>query len=284
MNKTRPEHSLGNLPRHAPTHAQQFNELQEVHDTAPLQPTDYISNPFLVMIRGLERLFAINQTSAVWILAASVLIGIPYYIFDALDSDSPHSGTSELVLILIGVTLYIATLIATIFLWGATNYIAYKTMLGEKVSFKESLRATKEKFSTILLIGILVFLRIIGGLILFIIPGIRANTRYSLVLMAMFDEKLGANESLTRSKQLSKGHLLELYSLNVISDTFSIITYTLRSSALTISYPQLKALEKHSGIKPPVHWTNYLVLVLSILATIFFVGVVALLIAVAATY
>lgn len=237
------------------------------------QKLSFESNPFKSSFDGLNRLFKLSQTPAVIILVLSFAsFAFNMFPFPG-DFDSSSSTTTTaasdpingailgilLSLVFVGV---IVTIALSVFYYGVVNYVAWKTSKNESTDIGEALRATAKKFWTILGIQIIVGLKVLGGLILFIIPGIRAMLRYQMVLFPVFDEDLGAWQAVNRIKFLTQKSLMEVFGIMTVSQLLFPVAILIQMGGESVLYPQLKAIKDSGAEKPPTHWLNYLGFVL----------------------
>lgn len=234
------------------------------------KPTvQYVSNPFLVIFRGFDKLFKTNQTWAIIIIVVG-LFGVfgnsfntPFSAAGSTSATSESVSASVLAIVIAAVLLFIGLVVViTTFYRGAVAYVAMNTIQGRKVGFKEALSATRGKFWTIMVIQIVVGLKILGGLFLFIIPGIRAMLRYNMVYLPVFTNDKNAKESIDEMKTLTKGHLLEIFGMEVASGIIPIVGPALGVGGQIVMYPQLSELKSSGGPKPSVHWLNYIGLII----------------------
>lgn len=232
--------------------------------------TSYISNPFKVIFKGFENLFKYNQNLSIILLISSVLVYGGTYINS---SSSNFFRTSEPtkeqiipLLLIIGffILIFIPIYIFFIVMYnGISAYTIIKTNQEQTTTFKEAWNTTLQKFWIILGVNIIVTLKIIGGIILFVIPGVRASLRYNLVYIFIFDNNSGVSDAIRRSKNLTKGHLTEIFGMNFASVIIPIVGGLMAIGGKSIIYRQLTQLQTDSSLtKPSVHWLNYLGFVL----------------------
>lgn len=243
------------------------------------------SNPFKVIFRGFDNLFKYNQTLAIILLVFSALGAFGQFFnfgLDGMDGSStasPQLATSTVVIIVIVATVIgLVLLIGAFFLGTIINgfvaYVAYKTSREETTTFSEAIKVVVAKFWTILWIQVLVFFRVLGGLVLLIIPGIRALLRYDMVLFPVFDENANAKQAIIRSKAITKNHLIEIFGMNVAASLIPLVGQLFQVGGRSVMYPQLKQLQASGATRPKVHWLNYLALLLVVgLLLLVFVGV-----------
>ena len=90
-------------------------------------------------------------------------------------------------------------------LTGAITRAAAETFVGRDMDISESYRFGLARFWSIVLVGLLFALAVIGGLILFIIPGIFFAVRFALSIHALVIEGHRGTAALSRSWNLVKG-------------------------------------------------------------------------------
>lgn len=261
--------------------ATQLNQNEEIN-----------TNPFSRTFKGMDLLFKYNQVMAIIILIASLIGGFLQFLGNISGSFGGDTGQSEapvdqaqivtnsaeaqialivIIVLVILVALCIAAVIGVYF-DGITKFVAYKSSKKSTTNFSEAVKVVTSKFWTILAINIITYLKIVGGLLLFIIPGIRAALRYELVLYPVFDENLGASAAIKRSKQISKNHLMEIFGIVSVGTIIPIVGPLLNLGGELVMYPELKHLADSGETPPKVHWLNYIGLILLTL----FVGTVVL--------
>ncbi len=231
----------------------------------------YVSNPFKLTFRGLGDLFKYNQTMAVIILVVTALSSFGQFNYSGGGSTSssqpattgPHDYS--VLFIIIGIVLIFAVplivFLGTLYT-GIVAYTALQTSKRQTITFKQALRATMSKFWTLLWINIIVFFKVLGGALLFIIPGVRAALRYNMVHFHVFDENANAKQAIAKSKALTKDHLIEVFGMTTVGSIIPVVGQILVVGGQTIMYPQLTELKASGAEKPPVHWLNYIAFVI----------------------
>lgn len=249
----------------------EHNEQPAAAAATHTKKTKYESNPFLVSVDGLISLLKVNPIPSLLlgvILVLMVMGGFFVSIFLLL---IPIIG----VLIMLGLLLLIVP-----FVTGAYHALAISSIRGESRKTEDFINQAFNKIwpalGATLLVGLIVF----GGFLLFIIPGIIFASWYSLTFFVMFDENLGVTASMKRSKELVKGHVIEIIGAYLAGGLMSGATLGggagLLSPAITIApmaarYEQLKALKATEQPKPDVHWMN---IVITIVYGLFISGIV----------
>ncbi len=256
-----------------PTHIS-ANSPQPITSTAGTVSSNYESNPFKVSITGLLTILKTNPMPAILIglvlILAMVGLGI---IFAILSKAMPVVST---VIMLGGLVLVLPVIV------GAYSSLAVSSMKGETKKTGEMYNDAFKKIVPIIAAFILIGFVVTIGLILLIIPGIIFAAWFSLTFIAMFDENLGAIDSMKRSKELVSGHVIEMigamFAGSVLSGGTSSSGGGLLSPAISLApmigrYEQLKDLKARGVTKPKVHWLNYLVFIV-IAAVIVLIGLI----------
>lgn len=257
-----------------------------------VKDVEFESNPFKVIFNGFDKLFKYNQTMAIILLVFSVLgfFGQFFnYGFDGGSSQSTASGSgveSTAIVTVILVLLFIffvAALFIGTFVNGLTAYVVYMTAKKETTTFGEAAKVVIGKFWTIFYVQILVFLRILGGTLLFIVPGIRASLRYNMVLLPIFEENASAKQAIAKSKAITKNHLIEIFGMVVAAGIIPLVGQLMQTGGQVVMYPQLNELHVSGERGPKVHWLNYLAFYLLLGFVVFISLIVGLVLLVASS-
>lgn len=232
--------------------------------------TSYISNPFKLVFEGLDKLFKHNQTMAIIIMVFG-LFGT-FGNFGGFPgggssgggetmTTNPEPGAAIMIaLIIFGILLIIMPIIifvSTVYS-GMVAYTIIQTSRGRTVSIKEAMSASIKKFWVILWTEVIVALKVLGGMLLFIVPGIRAILRYKMVLLPIFEQNASTKQTIELNKTLTKGHLIEVFGMSFAAGIIPFVGPALDAGGQAIMYPQLKALHESGDSKPAVHWLNYI--------------------------
>ncbi len=271
------------------THSAQKSENTINEQQIKLQNTttqsSYISNPFKIIFDGISNMFKYNQNVSIILLIASLFMTGGGFTSGSPDfSDSQASSISSdqimAILVIFGIVLLLLTPIF-IFLYtmysGIASYTALNTSRQNTITFKEAWKTVLGKFWIILGINVVVMLKVLGGLLLFIIPGIRAMLRYNMVHMFVFDENTGVIESINKSKALAKDHLIEVFGMTFASSLIPFVGGIMAIGGQSVMYPQLKQLKSAPHQKPKVHWLNYLAFILWLIFSLFIALIVLIL-------
>lgn len=248
-------------------------------------PQDYVSNPFSSCFRGLDKLFKHNKKIAIVLLVISAVLGGLQFLGGSSEETATAppaesgagaglDGVQIALIVALGVLILAAMFFVSVFIGGVISFITLKTSRGETTSFKEAARATFAKFWTLAGVTVLSILKILGGSLLLIVPGVRAGLRYQMALLPVFDDNLKAGAAMRRIKFLTKNHLMEVFGIGTVSSLIPVFGPLLQIGGEAVLYPQLKDLKDNNRPKPPTHWLNYLGFILLALITILIVIIV----------
>jgi len=216
------------------------------------------SNPITVIIKGWEWLFTYNRKPAIVLLVLSVITGFSQFNpFGRPPESSPPAAAEAvvfdarmalLILAVVLVAFFILVLLTTLFN-GILGYISWKTSRQETTTFSEAIKVVMAKFWIIAGVYVRTFLKILGGLLLLIVPGIRAILRYQLVLFPVFEEDLKGAAALERSKELADNHLMEILGVTAAASLIPFVSLPLQTGGEAVLFRQLKDLHS-SGARP----------------------------------
>jgi len=250
---------------------------------APKTSTTYISNPFQLLGPSATAL-GINISTLLMLLALQLAPIIPLLIAIGIGV----AGRSNPILIGIAFTLGIAA-VAVMIVIGLLSIptfalIALASADGQRVELKETLLKARPFIGRSLGIAILSVLAAIGGLILFIVPGIIFIAWFTLAEYVLVQENLGVVASMKRSRQLVKGRVWEILGVMAIPSVASLVPFVggilnfvlgvVLVPANAIRYRQLMAVPADQ--RPGVHWSNkVLSLVPLVIVTVVLIGAIA---------
>lgn len=209
-----------------------------------------------IIADGISKLFSTNKNLAWFLIIISIISAIQNltYRTDYVDLEqnteaSYNVGQSEagwiaLFFVIFLIPFVLAMLAVFVFIHGMLSYAALEASRGRVASIKQTFAATKEKFWTLFGVGIIVFLKVLGGLILFIVPGIRAMCRYYVIGFVVFDKNLPADETVKYTKKLTKGKLTAPFLAIIGSIILSPVAYLIQYGSMAGIYPWLKKESK----------------------------------------
>lgn len=188
---------------------------------------------------------------------------------------------SALVLVFIGAVYAIGTFISGLFV-----YVAIQSEKGKSVTFSEAWNAVAKRFWRLLGAQLLAGLKILGWTLLFIVPGIIAALRYTLlpfVVMETAADEKGIKNTHDKTKAVVKGRLWEVFGIGTVATIIPFIGSMLQLTGGAALYTQLHHYNEKGLEKPKIHWLNYLGAILLALLFVFiaFIGVVVFLIVLA---
>ena len=140
-------------------------------------------------------------------------------------AEVPQPRNLLVALLAVGIGAAIAIIINSI-LQAATMRGAALASLGEPVDISDSYRWGMRRFGSVLLVGILIGLGVLGGLILLIIPGIIFLVMWSVSIPSVVVEGQRGTSAMRRSWQLVRGHFWFVLGVVVVA---SIITSVVSS-------------------------------------------------------
>jgi hypothetical protein len=271
------------------------------NNTQAVLPT-YDSNPFTLSFKGFSLLVEFAKSVFITLIVLGILgsIGNLFNSFDQNLTETSRSNETTIaqeanfqlpelseILIIAGVVIGISIIVLLVSIVLSSVYKGFVSAgavsASEKrmISFSEALNAMADRFTTLFKAEIITTLKIIGGYLLFIIPGVRAQLRYQAVpYLIMADPKLSASEAIKESKRLYNKHLMEVFGILTVSSLMPFIGSAFGAGGMALSAQQIKAYDAIKAQTPQTHWLNYLGILLLVLlfGFIFFViGIVFLL-------
>lgn len=258
---------------------QQPQTPQHIEDPAKV----YNSNPFTLSFDALGRLFKSNVGWAITLVALgffSFLAQVVSSIIDLANNGSNQASTNPSsngitlgapdLPVIIGIVIIaiffvicfviLSTMIET-FLKGMFTYVMLQSEKDKAVTFSESLNATSRRFWQLFWSLLLANAKILGWTFLFIIPGIIAALRYSLLPYLIMDqsaEKQSVKQSHDGVKSLVKGRIAEIFGVGTVAAIVPFVGYTLGIAGRGALYRQLRYSQANTTQKPKIHWLNYL--------------------------
>lgn len=236
-------------------------------------------NPFKLAWRTFQNMWHKNRNWAIVLLVVGVFSTFSQG-HSSYDSGSASIGGATDVNIVAIVTLILSAGLLLFFLAIAVStlvdglfaYVALQSNRGKEVSFKQAFDRVKSRFWLMFTARLLATLRILGGFLLFIVPGIIAAVRYELLPTYMMDsdkidDNTTASDILKNTRELSQNRWTELAGSTLISAVLPVIGVCANYGALAALY------DIYSNSDNPVseyktHWLNKLAVILSVIAAI----------------
>jgi len=183
----------------------------------PMGIGEILSTAFQLYQRHWRTLFAIAAVVVVPFTLLQYLIGDQVRTRGeevangvVIETASWSVGLAGLVAALAGVVMFLV-------LTGAITRAVAAEVAGEDPSVEQSYRFGFHRFWSVLLVSLLVGLATIGGLILFIIPGIYIGVRLAVSIEALVVEGRRGTEAMGRSWELVGGHWWHAFGTLVVA-------------------------------------------------------------------
>jgi hypothetical protein len=210
-------------------------------------------------------------------------------------SENNSSESQRLGLIMGSVVfslVYILVSIVVETIWrGFISYVGLKNAQSEGttvgVGFRTALRAFWKILGTSILIGLIAFLFFLPAILVGItgavfaagdqeglatgviiaacllavggaVFAVRFNVSLALTYYAMFDENLGIQASMARSRSLTKGRLMEMLGMTFAAAIVPVISPVLIAFGIGAYYLQLKVYRDHNVELPKTHILSWL--------------------------
>lgn len=247
---------------------------------AQTKPT-YNSNPFTLSFEALGKFFKFNLVWPIVLISFEVL-GFIWNMFSTLInaitesqttstySSSTASSTSlepaavvaivMIVLVFVLFAIAIGSVIAT-YVNGMYAYVSLKSLEDKKVGFGEAFSAVTKRFWRLYLATLLAGLKIVGWTLLFIIPGIRAALRYTVlpyVIMSDSEKEKSVAKSHARTKQIVRHRLMEVFGIWTVKGLIPLVGTSIGYIAPAALHNQLATYTDKNLEKPKIHWLNYI--------------------------
>jgi hypothetical protein len=212
-----------------------------------------------IIIGGISRLFEVNKNLGWFLIIVSILSSIQTFAYRSDYNQAQgdlsatyNIGSAELAWFAVFFSIFLIPFMLVgaavfVFIHGMVSYAALQSMKGKNTTIKECFDATKKRFWVLLGASIIAFFKIVGGLLLFIIPGIRAASRYFVISFVVFDKNLSASESVNYTKEITKGRLLALFLALVASTIISPLAYLIQYGSMVGLYPWLEKMSKEQS-------------------------------------
>jgi hypothetical protein len=239
----------------------------------------YISNPFALIAPSIKAI-KVNIGAVLAVVAAVVVVMIAAVMLGFGATFFGRTSTGATGLGLASILLFILLLVALIALVAYMYIVFLASAKGEKITVIAAAKQSPQYALRIIGISLLTVLAVIGGFLLLIIPGLIFLAWFSLAPYVAINENLGVMASMSRSKQLVKGHVIEMLGLfglgsavsllqliPIIGPLASALLNIVVAPAAAIRYLQLLALQSSGTPAPSIHPANYAAIVLAIIAT-----------------
>ncbi len=200
-----------------------------------------------IIFDGIKKLYNVNLKFSWFLIIISILGALSNITADENSSSSSPTtsatSTSAGEFVTLGIVfavIFALIIVIGVFIQGMISYATYSAIQGKAPSIKEAYTATKGKFWILLEVAIRSALKIIGGLLLLIIPGIRAICRYQMAPVAVFDQGTSAKEVMDFSKKQTKDNLLIVFIMLLGSAIIMPLSALIQYGGQVGIYPNLK--------------------------------------------
>lgn len=248
---------------------------------APVQ-SSYITNPFSVALEGINRFK--DKANGLFIL--SLVLGVIGLLSNgggnpfSESSNNQDTGNSTMsgagsippevmvAIIVVVAIIMLSLLLVTFIIWGMFCYTSAQLALGKGATISEAFNGLVKNFWRFTAVSLIMFFRLFGWYLLFVVPGIIMHYRYSLSgLVAFAEPELKPAQVVSRSAQLTKGAWFDTFgsftSFTLI--TFGVMQIMTEVGASAVMYRQLKHIKEVGEAKPQTHILNYLLLIIPII-------------------
>lgn len=273
--------------------------------TQKTEAPEYDSNPFTLSFKGFGLLIDYAKGVFIAILVFSFLgflTNIASYIPDnSTPYSSPNSGTTNvastpgadtvnwaliggIAALVIGV-LFVVIAVSVLISAAYNGFVAAGAVAAvekRKITAGEAFSEMGSRFGVLFSAHFNIALRTVGGYLLFIVPGIRAQLRYqSTPYIIMSNKDISATNAVQSSKNLYRNHLMEVVGIATVGALIPIIGSAITVSGMAMSVQQLTAYSKMSKATPKTHILNYIGLIFFAFFFVF-MAIIVLLIALSA--
>ncbi|TAK89232.1 hypothetical protein EPO04_04015 [Patescibacteria group bacterium] len=228
-------------------------------------PVKYESNPFNLITASLEA-YKLNIRGLVFAIVSLFVIALFFVIAVIVAAGMVYSGLSGgaalfggLLLLLLLFSLY------ALYIQNFLLVIMLAAAQGQRLSIGEGSKRAIRLIPKLFVVGLLYALAVIGGFILFIIPGFIFMAWFALASLAAIHEDLGPVAALKRSRQLVRDHLIETWGLLGLQSTILGIVML---ASMPVRYLQLVQLKDGKLDKAELHWANYVAIVIGMVSGI----------------
>src|SRR5262245_17322937 len=169
----------------------------------------------------LDRAVRLYANNFALLLGITAVAYVPFYVimllFQSSMSLSPHDENAPWAAILyLIVFIVLWTSIAFPIAGGAATYAISERYLGNQVTIQAALRRGLANFWSVSIAQITVSVRVVIGLLLFLVPGILWWLSYSVVVPTILVEGQKALPSLRRSRELMKGQRGKAFAIVIV--------------------------------------------------------------------
>jgi hypothetical protein len=183
----------------------------------PMGIGEILSTAFQLYQRHWRTLLAIAAVVVVPFTLLQYLLGDQVRTRGEVTSNGVVVETATWAVGIAGLVAALAGVVMFLVLTGAITRAVAAEVTGEDPGVEQSYRFGFHRFWSVLLVSVLVGLAIIGGLILFIIPGIYVGVRLAVSIEALVVEGRRGTQAMRRSWELVGGHWWHAFGTVVVA-------------------------------------------------------------------
>jgi hypothetical protein len=183
----------------------------------PMGIGEILSTAFRLYQRHWRSLFAIAAVVVVPFTLLQYLLGDQVRTRGEVTSNGVVIETATWAVGIAGLVAALAAVVMFLVLTGAITRAVAAEVAGEDPSLEQSYRFGFHRLWSVLLVSVLVGLAIVGGLILFIIPGIYIGVRLCVSIEALVVEGRRGTQAMGRSWELVGGHWWHAFGTLVVA-------------------------------------------------------------------
>jgi glycerophosphoryl diester phosphodiesterase family protein len=182
----------------------------------PMGIGEILSTAFQLYQRHWRTLLAIAAVVVVPFTLAQYLLGDQVRTRGEVTSNGVVVETATWATGIAGLVTALAGLLMFLVLTGAITRAVAAEVAGEDPGVEQSYRFGFHRLGSVLLVSVLVGLAILGGLILFVIPGIYIGVRLAVSIEALVVEGRRGTQAMARSWELVGGHWWHAFATLVV--------------------------------------------------------------------
>lgn len=251
----------------------------------PTPRTEFINNPFMIAVQGINLLFLNAQGVAILLVVLSLVGHAPNLNNSSspVPQNIPHIAPIHdivpyiPVIIGTGVVALLVWLAIAAFLSGISGYSTAQVARGKTVTLSEAAKVSLRELPGLAWLQFLMAIKLLGWTLLFIVPGVIMSVRYSLAATAYFDQKLKGDAAIQYSIDLTRGSWITTFASMVLFNaiTFNVIAPLINTAVAAVLYRQYSDTPNDQRPKP--HGLSVATFVVVIAGSVMTIVLIALL-------
>lgn len=257
----------------------------------------YETNPFLIAITGIERVFRFAKPLAIIFLVASIIFMLlNFNISDTTSANIAHEfsqqtttvgatdpGLTAVFIGVVGLMVLIAAaglFVLSSIVMGVTDVASSAAAKGKTITTSQAFEELFKDFGPYLKLRLIFTVKVFLWTLLFVLPGIYFFYRYYLAGVVFFAEGKRGNAAIKESLRLTRGSWITTFAsynlLNIL--TFGATQMLLQSGSQAELYRNYRQTVDSGEAHPAPHWLSWVPIVVSILLFSLLISFVALLV------